>query len=463
MLRLGFHGAAHTVTGSRHLLESDGVRVLIDAGLFQGLKELRELNWKAPAFRPETIDRVVLTHTHIDHAGYLPRLVREGFAGPIHCTPGTKELAGLLLMDAAKLQEEDAAFANRMGYSKHAPALPLYTSEDAEQAIARLTAAEYDTWIPLGEGLQARFANAGHILGSALVEVRLTAGVRTRTLVFSGDVGGYDMLLHPDPTPPPACDALVIESTYGDRLHDKTPLADQIAGPLRDTLARGGVVVIPAFAVGRAQQIVLLLNEMMTSGRLPPVPMHLDSPMAIDATRIYGRHLRDHTLDADVVQARLCPPNLQFHRTSDESKRLTVMPGPRVIISASGMLSGGRVLHHLAQRLPDERNLLMLVGYQAAGTRGRALLEGAKTLRIHGQDVPVRASFLVVHGLSGHADADGLMRWLRSGPAKPRAVFVTHGEPAAAETLAQRIGREIGARTFVPNLGATFDLDAILG
>ncbi len=465
MLHLSFHGAAGTVTGSRHLLATGTTRVLIDAGLFQGLKELRERNWCRPSFDPAEVENLLLTHTHIDHAGYLPRLVRDGYGGPVHCTPATRELAGLLLMDAAKLQEEDADYANRKGFSKHAPALPLYTSADAEAALARLRSVDYDAWLDLGQGVRARFLNAGHILGSALVEVRVDQEGRTTRLVFSGDVGGYGMPLHPDPTPPPACDVLVIESTYGDRLHEKMPITDQMREPLRETFARGGVVLIPAFAVGRAQQVTLILGDLMRAGDLPEVPIHIDSPMAVDATRIYGEHLRDHNLDAGLIEggrSRLCPANVRFHRTVEESKQLNDLPGPRVIISASGMLTGGRVLHHLCQRLPDERNLIMLVGYQAAGTRGRALLEGAPTLRMHGRDIPVKARVLVLHGLSGHADSDGLMRWLRSGGVTPPAVFVTHGEPPAAEALARRIGQEVGARTFVPALGAVFDLDAIL-
>ena len=464
-LHLGFHGAAGTVTGSRHLLLTDRTRVLVDAGLFQGTRELRELNWRPPAFRPDSIDDVVLTHTHIDHCGYLPRLVRDGFRGPVHCTPATLELARLLLLDAAKLQEEDAAYANRKGFSKHSPALPLYTSEDAEAALGRLSPVEYRAWFDLGAGVRARYHNAGHLLGSGMVEMRVEQEGRARTLVFSGDVGGYDMPLHLDPDPPPPCEALLIESTYGDRLHDHTPLPDQLRGPLAETFARRGTVLVPAFAVGRAQQVVLLLGDMMRAGTLPPVPIHIDSPMAVDASRIYATHLRDHNLDEDLVQgvvSRLCPPTLTYHRTSEDSRALNDLPGPRVIISASGMLTGGRVLHHLARLLPDDRNLILLVGYQAAGTRGRALLEGARSLKIHGGEVPAVARCVALHGLSGHGDADELMRWVRSGGFKPEAVFVTHGEPGAASALARRIAEDLGTRTFEPRLGAVFDLDAIL-
>ena len=464
-LHLGFHGAAGTVTGSRHLVETDGTRVLVDAGMFQGLKELRQLNWRPPAFKPASLDHIVLTHTHIDHSGYLPRLVRDGFRGPVHCTPATLELARLLLLDAAKLQEEDADYANKKGFSKHTPALPLFTTGDAEAALERLGPVPYGTWFDLGAGVRARFHNAGHLLGSGMVEMRVEREARARTIVFSGDVGGFDMPLHTDPVPPPACDVLVIESTYGDRLHDRTPLPDQLRAPLLETLGRGGIVLVPAFAVGRAQQVVLLLGDMMKAGTLPPVAIHVDSPMAVDATRIYATHLRDHNLDEDLIQgltSRLCPPTLRFHRTVEESRTLNDLPGPRVIISASGMLTGGRVLHHLARLLPDDRNLILMVGYQAAGTRGRALLEGARSLKIHGSEVPATARCIALHGLSGHGDSDELMRWLRSGGIKPKAVFVTHGEPAAATALARRIAEDRSTRTFEPRLGAVFDLDAIL-
>lgn len=465
-LNLGFHGAAGTVTGSRHLLTADGTSVLVDAGMFQGLKELRELNWARPAFRPDRIDHAVLTHAHIDHSGYLPRLVRDGFRGEVRCTPGTAELARLLLLDAAHLQEEDAAYANRKGFSRHAPALPLFTTEDAEAALGRLVAADYGAWIEMSDGVRARLHNAGHILGSALVEMVIGRGGRTRTVVFSGDVGGFDMPLHPDPAPPPACDVLVMESTYGDRQHTRVPLQEQLRSALLPTIERGGTVLIPAFAVGRAQQVILLLGDMMEAGALPRVPIHLDSPMAVDATRIYSAHLRDRSLDQDMAQggtSRLNPENLRFHRTVEESKALNALPGPRVIISASGMLTGGRVLHHLARLLPDDKNLVLLVGYQAAGTRGRALLDGESEVKVHGAPVKARARILALHGLSGHGDSDELLRFLRSGAAKPRAVFLTHGEPPAAAALARRIESELGCRTFEPRLGAVFDLEAILG
>jgi metallo-beta-lactamase family protein len=444
-MQISFHGGAGTVTGSRHLLEVGGSRVLVDAGLFQGLKELRLLNWRKPTFDPKQVDQLLLTHTHIDHAGYLPRLVKDGFNAPVHCTPATRELAKILLLDAAKIQEEDAAYANKKGFSKHERALPLYTSEDAEDALRLFRP----------------------VLGSAMVELEAGEdGGRPIRIVFSGDIGRYDMPLHPDPRPRPACDVLVVESTYGDRLHDTEPLADQIIRPFGETLARGGIVLIPSFAVGRAQQVTLILRELMESGKLPDVPIHIDSPMAVDATQVYNHYIDEHNLDACIAEdgrSRLFPRNVFFHRSVEESKRINSMNGPRLIISASGMMTSGRILHHLVHRMPDPKNLLCLVGYQAAGTRGRRMLEGARHIRIHGQDVPVRARFMTVHGLSGHADRNELLRWIGSAESSPSAVFVTHGEEEAAGALAGAVREATDARVFVPHLDSSYDLDAVLG
>jgi metallo-beta-lactamase family protein len=455
-LSLTFHGAAGTVTGSRHLLAAGHRRILVDAGLFQGLKALRVLNWEPLPFDARHLDAVLLTHAHIDHCGYLPRLAKLGLRAPIHCTRGTQEMAELLLRDAAQIQEEDAEYANRKGFSKHRPALPLFTVRDAEAALRSFRAVEFAEWIELENGLRARFLEAGHILGAAQVEVR--AG--ETTLVFSGDVGRYDAPLHCDPSQRPPCDVLVVESTYGDRLHEPTRFADQLVAPLRAAFERGGVVLVPAFAVGRAQVVVLTLHELMVSGALPEVPIHLDSPMAVDATAIYRRHLRDGALCSERSDA-LYPANLRLHRSVEESKALNDLRGPRVIVSSSGMLTGGRVLHHLARLLPDPRNLVVLAGYQAAGTRGRALLEGAPSLRVHGRDVVARAQALALHGVSAHADADELVRWVAGagGPdRKPRVAFVTHGEPAAAEALARRLESELGISAEVPRHGERFAL-----
>jgi metallo-beta-lactamase family protein len=465
-MEISFHGGAGTVTGSRHLLEVHSKRILVDAGMFQGLKRLRELNWKKPSFDPRKIDHLLLTHTHIDHAGYLPRLVREGYRGPVHCTRATRDLAEVLLMDSAKIQEEDAKYANKKGFSKHKPALPLYTSRDVKRAIKLFRPVRYGHWIELAPALRARFLQAGHILGSALVQVEAgNEGHSPVRFVFSGDLGRYDMPLHPDPVPLPECDVLVVESTYGDRRHDHATVLEQIRKPFRETFDAGGVVLIPAFAVGRTQQVTLILRELMKDGKLPEVPIHIDSPMAVDSTHIYSRYMDEHNLDACIGEdgrSRLFPRNVFFHRTVAQSKRLNNMKGPRVILSASGMMTGGRVLHHLRRRLPDPRNLLCLVGYQATGTRGRRMLNGQRSIRIHGGEVEVRARFMTLNGLSGHADRDELLRWIGSADTAPSTVFVTHGEPEASDALAEAVRGKMGVRTIAPELGEEFDLDDLL-
>ncbi len=470
-LTLAFHGAARTVTGSKHLLTLGRRRVLLDAGLFQGLKKLRLLNWEDPAFSPESIDHVLLSHTHIDHVGYLPRLVQRGLDAPVHSTPAAFELTELMLLDSAKIQEEDAAFAAKKGFSKHQPPLPLYTTEDAQAALKLRLKHDYDEWFPvLPDRLWARFHNSGHLLGAAFIELRLKAappgGVeRDWHLVFSGDIGRFGLPLHPDPQPLPACDLLILESTYGDRRHDPKSLLDQIARPFAQTLMRRGTILIPAFAVGRSQQITLILRRLMLAGHIPKVPIHIDSPMALDATEIYGHYLNAENVDPDVFadgRLELFPTDVHFHRSVSESKQLNDLPGPRIIISASGMLTAGRVLHHLERLAPDLRNLLLLVGYQAEGTRGRSLLEGARELKIHGSYVPVRCEVLPVQGLSGHADSEELLQWVGSAPTPPRHVFLVHGELPASQALAEKLEARFGARTHIPELGQKFDLWPLL-
>ena len=470
--RLTFHGAAGTVTGSRHLLEAAGLRVLVDCGLFQGLKRLRLLNWQPPGFEPGFLDHVILTHAHIDHTGWVPRLMQYGYRGPLHCTPPTAELAEIMLMDAAHLQEEDAASANKRGFSKHHPAEPLYTTMDALTALKLLAPSPYGHWLELGPGVRARFGNAGHILGAAFVEVRIahehlqnpppggTVNEGETTLVFSGDLGRYGVPLHTDPDPRPVCDVLVIESTYGNREHERESVLDQIRDAFAATVRRRGIVLIPSFAVGRAQLIGLILRDLMRQGDLPEVPIHIDSPMAIDATLIYSRHLYDGNLDAEIVEdgrSRLFPRRVHLHRTVHESKMLNNLAGPRVIIAASGMMTGGRILHHLIRRLPDHRNLVLLTGYQGAGTRGRALQDGAETLRMHGRNVDVEAKVATIQGLSSHADADEIMTWIKTAGRRPSRVFVVHGEEESAQALAGRISQETGAATTIPDLGDSFE------
>jgi metallo-beta-lactamase family protein len=464
---LGFHGAAGCVTGSKHLLRVGETRILLDAGMFQGRRELRKRNWEPPGFDPAKIDHAILTHSHIDHCGFLPRLVKLGLDAPVHCTPAAHELIAIMLRDSARIQEQDAAYANRKKYSKHDPALPLYTSDDAEDALALRSAERFNVWFPCDrEGkVRARFRNVGHILGSGFVEIEIRTGKRPLRVVFSGDVGRFDMPLHLDPRPLPACDILLLESTYGDRLHKRTKLIEQIDPPIRETLARGGTVLIPAFAVGRSQQVTLMLRRLMQQGELPQVPIHIDSPMAVDATRIYSRFLDKRNLDPELLEdgrLRLFPEGVELCRDVEDSKRLNQMKGPRIIIASSGMLSGGRVLHHLKQLAPDPKNLLLLVGYQAPGTRGDRLLNGDGRVRVHGQDIPVRAEVMTVHGLSGHADRDGLLRFVESAPAPPKAVCVVHGEPDPAKALAEALRERFGCRTFEPALGDELSFESLL-
>ena len=461
-LRLGFHGAARTVTGSRYLLQADGMKTVFDVGLFQGYKKLRKLNWRNVPIDAATVDQAVLTHAHIDHIGLLPRMVKNGFSGNVYATQASIELAQLLLLDSARIHEDDAAYANRKGFSRHKPALPLYTTEDAQQAINLLTPVDYGNWLELSENFKVRWQPAGHILGAASVEADYqNAGKHCRVL-FSGDIGRYDMPLHIDPRPRPDCDILVCESTYGDRDHDRTlSVEDQLCDAIADTLKRKGTVLIPAFAVGRSQQLTLVLRRLMKSGKLPKVPLHLDSPMAVDATRIYSNHLDEHHLDKDVFsdgRSKLFPDSVTLHKTRDESIALNQLRGPRIIISASGMLSGGRVLHHLKRLVTKSKNTIIMAGYQAPGSRGRDLLEGKPTVKIHGKEIEVRAEVRSMGGLSAHADRGELLRWLKSNETKPRQVYLTHGEPDSAFALAHQIKRELGWQVEVPNLDYTVDL-----
>lgn len=463
-LDLAFHGAAGTVTGSKHLLTVGDTRILLDAGLFQGQKRLRLRNWDAPAFDPTTIDRLLLSHTHIDHVGYLPKLVQRGLRAPVHATPAAAELSELMLLDSAKIQEEDARHANRKGYSKHHPALPLYTTEDAEAALELRRPEPFNSWFSLGDAGRARFLNAGHILGAAFIELEVNTPGGPLRIVFSGDIGRFEVPLHLDPQPLPACDVLIMESTYGDRNHSHVPLLEQIRDAFTTTIQAGGTILIPAFAVGRTQLITLMLRRLMRSGELPQLPIHIDSPMAVKATGIYSRFLNPNNLDADVFEdgrLQLFPDHVRFHRTVEESKRLNDLPGPRILISSSGMLTGGRVLHHLKRLGGDKKNLIALVGYQAVGTRARALLEGARRIKIHGREHIVRCSTLAIQGLSGHADRDGLLRWFDSAPRPPRLTFLVHGEPEPAAALAATLG-ERATRVIVPQLDDSFDLKALL-
>jgi metallo-beta-lactamase family protein len=457
---LTFLGAARTVTGSQYLVEADGVRLMVDCGMFQGEKALRLRNWTDPAYDPGSIPWLVLTHTHIDHIGRVPRLVRQGFRGTIFCTPPTRALAEVLLEDAARLQQEDADYFNRKGLTKHKPALPLFTDADVQASLPLFETVPLGELRALGTGFAFAFRDAGHLLGAASVDLRIPEGRREMRVLFSGDVGRFDAVLAKDPEPAPDADYLVVESTYGDRAHPEVSLLDQLEAILARTFSRGGVVLVPAFAVGRAQQVLYLLHRLVTERGMPRFPVHLDSPMAIDATHIYARFASALRVDLAALDggASLRGPRVRFHRTREESQALNELRGPAVIISSSGMLAGGRILHHCRVRLPHPENTLVITGYQASGTLGRALLGGAKVVRIHKGEVPVRAEVTELRGMSGHADAGELLRWLSGIRTPPKRVFVTHGEPDAAETLAVRIAKERGFPAHVPGLDETVEL-----
>jgi metallo-beta-lactamase family protein len=437
-MRLTFLGGAGTVTGSKYLLEHGGQRVLVDCGLFQGLKQLRLRNRDPLPIAARDVQAVVLTHAHIDHSGYLPALATQGFQGPVFGTPATAELAGLLLPDAGHLQEEDALYANRHGFSRHHPALPLYTEQDARRVLRQLRPQPFGEPFQPVPGLTVRFSPAGHILGAASVHVAWDGG----SVLFSGYLGRDDDLLMRPPAAPPAADHVLVESTYGDRLHVQEDVASVLAATIQRTAARGGVVVVPAFAVGRAQALLYLLALLKRDGRIPDLPVFLNSPMAADVTAIYHRHHGEHRLDA-----RQCDAMRHVARvvnSVEESRELNNLRFPAVIVSASGMATGGRVVHHLKAFAPDRRNTILLAGYQAAGTRGAALADGAREIKIHGAWVPVRAEVVSLGALSAHADRDELLRWLARLPRAPKRVFVTHGEPVAADRLRQAIEENHG-------------------
>jgi metallo-beta-lactamase family protein len=452
-MRITFAGAAGTVTGSRYLVETQQARILVDCGLFQGVKSLRERNWAPLPFDPATLDAVVLTHAHVDHSGYLPRLVKNGFRGRVWCTPGTRDLLQILLPDSGFLQEEEARRANRYEYAHHHPALPLYTREEAERCLGQLTTAEFHAGFSPAAGIEGRFTRAGHILGSAC----LTLHAESKTLAFSGDVGRLaDPVMRP-PEKLPACDYLVVESTYGDRRHPQEDTEARLAVVVHETVERGGTLVVPAFAVGRAQHLLHLLSRLRQRRAIPAVPTYLDSPMAVNATELLLRHAEDHRLTPAECEA--LGSFVQYTKSPEDSKAIDRSSGPKIIISASGMATGGRVLHHLQRFLPDPQSTVLLVGYQANGTRGRSLLEGAEELKIHGQYVPVRAHVAHFDGLSAHGDYTEIVEWLRQSAVSPRRVFVTHGEPGPADALRRRLRDAFGWQTEVPELGASVSLE----
>lgn len=452
MLTLTSLGAAGTVTGSKHLLSHGNRNVLIDCGLFQGLKNLRELNWGSLSIPAREIDAIILTHAHLDHSGYLPRLVKDGFRGKIYATPATRDVAELILKDSGHLQEKDAEFLNRHKLSKHSPALPLYGVRDAEHALEHFSTVDFHQSITILDGLRFRFRRAGHILGAANVQIDWGG----KRIVFSGDIGRYNHPLMPDPASIEETDYVVVESTYGNRLHDQGDPVEALGAITEKTVQRGGTLVIPSFAVGRAQELLYYFWKLKQAGRLSSVPIFLDSPMAIDATTLMSKHMQDHKLSEN--DAREAYKIARYTEDAEDSKAINNNPYPKVVISASGMATGGRILHHLKNYGPDIRNTILLAGFQAAGTRGRALRDGAKELKIHGMWVPINAEVAHIDTLSAHADANELIRWLSGFKSPPRKTFIVHGEPEASEGLRMRIGRELGWDSVVPRQDQEFIL-----
>jgi metallo-beta-lactamase family protein len=481
---LTFLGAARTVTGSKYLLDTGTARILIDAGLFQGLKELRERNWLDLPVPAASIDAVVLTHAHLDHCGYLPRLVMQGFRGRVFCTAGTRDLCRIVLPDSGRIQEEDAANANRHGFSKHAPALPLYTEADAFRAVSLLQPVGYERPMPVANGIDVDFLSAGHLLGSSYARVR-TAGL---TILFGGDLGRYDRPVLPDPTPVEAADYLLVESTYGNRVHQPDDDGDELATVIKETANRGGKLIIPAFAIGRVEELLYWIGRLEDENKIPVLPVFLDSPMALEALARYTERLNELDPDlqpeqrddraphgdaahepegrrlAQASQERrvcaFCTKRYRAVQSSAESKDLTASQMPSIVISSSGMATGGRVLHHMKAALPDKRNTVLLVGFQAEGTRGRQLLDGARSVKIHGQPIPVNASVEMIGSMSAHADRSEILQWLRGFRTPPKSSYLVHGEPVAMQSLAEHITTNLGWSTpHMPQLGEVVTLE----
>ncbi len=453
-----FLGATGTVTGSRFLLSCRSEQILLDCGLFQGLKELRLRNWSSPPLNVTSLRAVVLSHAHLDHSGYLPKLVKLGFRGNIYATPGTCDLLRILLPDSAHLQEEEAKYANKRGYSKHRPALPLYTVEDAYHVLDLLQPVDYAREMTLTAGISFRFFTAGHILGAAAIRITCDLdGVKQR-LVYSGDLGRYKRPILKDPEPIEQADWLLVESTYGGRFHPLNP-EEQLARIIQQVAEEKGWLIIPSFAVGRTQELIYVIRQLEDQGRIPFLPVHVDSPMAINATDIYCAHAEEHDLDmkllSDKKRSPLCSRRFFIHRTQEESKAINDLPGPLIVVSASGMATGGRVLHHLKNRLPDPKTTVLFVGFQAEGTRGRALQDGKTEVKMLGEIVPVRAGIKTIDGFSAHADQAELLRWLGNFKQPPRRMFLVHGEPQASLLLAGAIKEKLRWEVEIPNNGQT--------
>lgn len=442
-MKITFLGAAGTVTGSKYLVEAGNKRVLVDCGLFQGWKQLRLRNWEQFPVDVRSIDAVLLTHAHIDHSGYLPCLWRQGYRGPVYATTGTKDLCELLLPDAGRLQEEDAEYANKRGYSKHKPALPLFTEEEARRALELFRPIGFGQEISIGD-FTAKWKPSGHIVGAG----SLYLAAEGKRILFSGDLGRQDDLVMKAPDPAEDSDFVVVESTYGARVHPKDDPVGQLGEAIRRTFNRSGIVIIPAFSVGRTQAILFALYQLEKREALRKAPVFLNSPMSVNAMGIYCAHKAEHKLSDEECEG-MCGV-AKYVRTIEESKALNRKHGPMIIISASGMATGGRVLHHIEQFAPDPRNLILFAGYQAGGTRGADLIRGAKMLKMHGRQIPVNAEVAMLDGMSAHADQEEIIGWLKGMKKAPKAVFVTHGEPEGASALQLAVREKLGWNTEIP-------------
>lgn len=461
-VRIKFLGGAGSVTGSKYLLEIDDKKILVDCGLFQGKKELRLRNWSGFPIDAAQIDIVVITHAHIDHTGYLPRLVREGYGGRIVCTAATEDLMKILLLDAAKLQEEEAEFAFKRGYSKHSKPKPLFDTEDATKVLAMIDAFPFEKSVPLVDNVSVIFHNAGHILGASIVEICLKGKQQEKKIVFSGDLGRQTDPLMLPPTPIKQADILLVESTYGDRINPSEQIERELSQAINTAYAMRGCVIMPAFAVGRTQNLMFYLHQLMTSGKIAEIPIYLDSPMAINVSHLYEKHSRTHKLEVEKIHDDLISifdaPNIHFCNSPESSRELNDLAGPALIISASGMCTGGRILHHLYHRLPNKKDTILFVGYQAEGTRGRDILDGEPSVRIFGIEVPIKCTVSEVKGLSAHADQAELIQWLSHFESSPKMTFIIHGESAAADTLKNKVKSSLGWNCFVPEYLESFEL-----
>jgi len=463
MAKLTFWGAVGTVTGSRYILDVEGTRLLIDCGLFQGTKDNRVKNWEPFPAPPSSIDRVLLTHAHMDHTGYLPRLVHDGFSGRVHCTHATHELCDILLRDSAHIQEEDAYWANKQGYSKHKPALPLYTVADAEHAMKLFSPLYFGEDFYLNDVLRIKLRDSGHMLGSSFIDVKTTRTREGKKLLFSGDLGRAGRPILRDPVQVYNVDYLMVESTYGSRLHEETSATDELARVINESMARGGVLVIPAFAVGQTQTLLYVIRELEEKRKIPVLPIYIDSPLAIEATVVHERRIAELDMESR-MQSLLGkkifrPGDLRICKSRDESKVINAVKGGAIIVSSSGMATGGRILHHLQQRLPRAENTILLIGYQAHGTRGRQIMEGEPEVKIHGQLVPVRAKVETILGFTGHADYNEVLAWLMGFNRPPDKPFIVHGDPETSTALAEKIRSHFGWETVVPGYGDSFELD----